>query len=214
MATPGPGARDERAADVAHLAATDEALARVVAEHGPPPAWSRPPTFSTLALQVLEQQVSLDAAAAHHARLVDATGADVLRPDGLLALPDAALRAAGVSRQKSRYLRELATRLEEGRLDLAAVARADDAAATVMLTEVPGIGPWTAGVFLLFALGRRDVLPAGDRALQVGTREVLGLDDEPTATALEHVARRWAPRRSAAAVLLYHAYLAARGRTM
>lgn len=203
-----------RAADVDHLVATDPALAAVVERHGPPPAWSRPPAFATLALQVLEQQLSLDAAAAHFARLLAATDEDELTPTGVLALDDATLRAAGVSRQKARYLRELAGRLEDGRLDLAEVADADDERAAALLTAVPGIGPWTAGVFLLFALQRRDHFPVGDRALQVGTAQVLGLASVPTGSELAAVATRWAPRRSAAAVLVWHDYLARRGRTM
>lgn len=204
----------DRAADIAHLVADDEDLAAVVAEHGPPPDWRRPPTFPTLALQVLEQQLSLDAAAAHFAALLAATGDDVLTPAGVLGLDDAAMRAAGVSRQKMRYLRELAARLEDGRLDLATIAARDDADAMAHLTTVPGIGPWTASVFLLFALRRRDLFPVGDRALQVGTAEVLGLDTPPTGDDLAAIAARWAPRRSAAAVLVWHAYLARRGRTM
>lgn len=204
----------QRAADVAHLVDTDDDLAAVVDRHGPPPTWSRPPTLATLALQVLEQQISLDAAAAHFERLLAATGEDVLSPAGVLALTDDQLRDAGVSRQKARYLRELATRLDDGRLDLTEVAAADDDTAIRLLTEVPGIGPWTASVFLLFALARRDLFPVGDRALQVGTAEVLGLADAPDGDDLARIATRWAPRRSAAAVLVWHAYLAGRGRTM
>lgn len=204
----------ERAADVAHLVGHDDDLAAVVAAHGPPPTWSRPPTLGTLALQVLEQQISLDAAAAHFARLLEATGEDVLTPAGLLALGDDELRAAGVSRQKARYLRALASRLADRRLDLAVVAAAADDEAMALLTQVPGIGPWTASVFLLFALGRRDLFPVGDRALQVGTAEVLDLDHVPTGDDLAAIASRWAPRRSAAAVLVWHAYLAERDRTM
>lgn len=204
----------ERAADVAHLVANDPAFAAVVERFGPPPAWSRPPTFATLALQVLEQQLSLDAAAAHFARLLATTGRDELEPEAVLTVSDEELRAAGVSRQKARYLRELAARLVDGRLDLGEVAAADDEHAEALLTAVPGIGPWTASVFLLFALGRRDRFPVGDRALQVGTAEVLGLDEVPTGDALAAIAARWAPRRSAAAVLVWHDYLARRDRTM
>ena len=204
----------DRSADVRHLVRVDEELAAVVARHGPPPDWRRPPTFPTLVLQVLEQQLSLDAAAAHYAALCDAVGAREPTPTTVLALDDEQLRAAGVSRQKARYLRALAARVDDGRLDLAAVAAADDEAAMAALQSVPGIGPWTASVFLLFALRRRDLFPVGDRALQVGTAEVLGLEEVPVGDALAAIAARWAPRRSAAAVLVWHAYLARRGRTM
>ncbi len=204
----------DRSADVAHLVAHDEHLAAVVGRHGPPPDWRRPPTFPTLALQVLEQQLSLDAAAAHFTALLAATGSTTLTPGGVLALDDVELRGAGVSRQKARYLRELASRVQDGRLDLAALEDLDDAAATSALTAVPGVGPWTADVFLLFALRRRDLFPVGDRALQVGTAEVLDLPAVPAGEDLAAIAARWAPRRSAAAVLVWHAYLARRGRTM
>lgn len=204
----------DRAEDVRHLVATDEDLAAVVAQFGHPPDWCRPATFPTLALQILEQQLSLDAAAAHFAALRAAAGTAELTPHGVLALDDEQLRAAGVSRQKARYLRELATRATDGRLDLTAVAGASDEDAVAALTTVPGIGQWTASVFLLFALGRRDLFPVGDRALQVGTAEVLALDEVPVGDDLAAIASRWAPRRSAAAVLVWHAYLARRGRTM
>ncbi len=204
----------DRAADIDHLVSSDADLAAVVARYGPPPDWRRPATFPTLVLQVLEQQLSLDAAAAHYAALCDALGAPAPSPAGVLALDDDQLRAAGVSRQKARYLRELASRVADGRLDLDAVATATDEDALAALTAVPGIGPWTASVFLLFALGRRDLFPVGDRALQVGTAELLGLDGVPAGAELAAIATRWAPRRSAAAVLVWHAYLARRGRSM
>lgn len=200
--------------DTTHLVAHDAALAAVVERYGPPPTWSRPPGFATLCLHVLEQQVSLTAAAAHHDRLRALAGVDELAPRDVLRLDDDDLRGAGVSRQKARYLRELASRVDDGRLDLDAVAAADDEQAVALLTQVPGVGPWTADVYLLFALGRPDRFPAGDRALQVGTAEVLGLPGVPGATALTALAERWSPRRSAAAVLVWHAYLARRGRTM
>ena len=204
----------DRSDDVAHLVRHDEAFATVVDRFGTPPDWRRPPTFPTLALQVLEQQLSLDAAAAHFAALLTATGRDVLTPDAVLALDDATMRAAGVSRQKTRYLRELAARVQDGRLELSTIDDRDDRDAIAHLTSVPGIGPWTASVFLLFALRRRDLFPVGDRALQVGTAEVLDLPRPPSGDDLAAIARRWAPRRSAAAVLVWHAYLARRGRTM
>lgn len=204
---------DERRRDVAWLVAREPAFAAVVERHGPPPDWSRPPGFATLVLQVLEQQISLDAAAAHFDALARAAGGEV-RPDAVLGLDDATMRAAGISRQKTRYVRALATALLEGDLDLAALDGATDDEARRLLTAVPGIGPWTADVHLLFVLRRRDLFPTGDRALQVGTAEVLGLDEVPTPAVLGTIAAAWAPRRSAAAVLVWHDYLARRGRTM
>lgn len=198
--------------DVAALVARDADLARVVEAHGPPPAWRRPPGFATLTLQVLEQQVSLGAAAAHFARLEDATGGRVT-PAAVLALDDDTMFAAGVSRQKRRYVRALARAVQDGDLDLERLAERGDDDVRAVLTRLPGIGPWTADCHLLFALGRPDVFPTGDRALQVAAGEVLGHAPVPTPRELAVIAARWAPRRSAAARILWHDYLTRRGRT-
>lgn len=199
--------------DVQALVAADPALAAAVERHGPPPRWRRPPGFATLVLQVLEQQVSLDAAARHFARLETAAGGAVT-PPAVLALDDRALRDAGVSRQKARYVRALATAVVDRSLDLDALPTMTDEQARATLMALPGVGPWTADVHLLMVLGRADVLPSGDRALQVAAAEVLDLAVPPDARELAHLARRWAPRRSAASRILWHAYLARRGRTM
>lgn len=199
--------------DVATLVAGDADLAAAVDRWGPPPDWRRPPGFATLVLQVLEQQVSLGAAAAHFERLAEVAGGEVT-PAGVVDLDDDTMRGAGVSRQKARYVRALATTVLDGRLDLHALDDLPDAQVRAALTALPGIGPWTADVHLLFVLRRPDVFPVGDRALQVGAAEVLGLAEPPAPDGLDVIARRWAPRRSAAARILWHAYLSARGRTM
>lgn len=199
--------------DVTALVARDPALARVVEDHGPPPDWRRPPGFPTLVLQILEQQVSLGAAAAHFEGLRVAAGGAVT-PTTVRHLDDDTMRRAGVSRQKARYVRALAAAVGEGTLDLDALADADDATARRLLMAQPGIGPWTADVHLLFVLRRRDLFPVGDRALQVGVAEALDLAAPPTPTALADIAARWAPVRSAAARIVWHGYLARRGRTM
>lgn len=199
--------------DVGALVATDPHLAAAVRRWGAPPDWRRPPGFATLVLQVLEQQVSLGAAAAHFARLAETAGGEVT-PAGVVDLDDDTMRAAGVSRQKARYVRALATAVLDGTLDLHALDELTDEQARTALTTVPGIGPWTADVHLLFVLRRPDLFPVGDRALQVAAAEVLGLSEPPAPSELAAIARRWAPRRSAAARILWHAYLSARGRTM
>lgn len=199
--------------EVAALVARDPVLSAAVDAHGPPPEWSRPPGFATLVLQVLEQQVSLGAAGAHFAGLQQAAG-DRVTPQSVLGLDDAQLRAAGVSRQKARYVRALATAIQQGELDLEDLTTADDATARAMLMQVTGIGAWTADVHLLFVLRRPDLFPVGDRALQVGVGELLGLPDAPGPDALGEIAVRWSPHRSAAARIVWHAYLSRRGRTM
>lgn len=205
---PPRAAGGDGVAAVCHL---DPALAAVVRAIGPPPDWSRPDGFPTLVLQILEQQLSLDAARAHFDRLATALRDDVT-PEGVLRLDDTAMRAAGVSRQKTRYLRALAEAVAGGNLDLDDLRDRPDDEVMRALTAVPGIGPWTAACYLLFALGRPDVLPVGDLALEVAARDVLGLAARPRGAELQAIAERWRPHRSAAARVLWHRYLTDRGR--
>ncbi len=187
------------------LARAEPGFARVLARHGPPPAWARRPGFATLVHLILEQQVSLASARAAMERLVAATGS--LTPASLLALDDQAMHAIGFSRQKRGYARGLARSVLDGQLDLDAVAALPDAEARARLTEVVGIGPWTADIYLLMALLRPDVWPTGDRALVVGVRWLRGLDHDPSPARMREVADAWRPWRSVAARLVWHAYL-------
>lgn len=161
-------------------------------------------------LFILEQQVSLASAAAAYRRIVARLGA--MAPERVLAATPEELRADGVSRQKDRYLRALATAVETGAIDLPDLARQPDDDVRRALESLPGIGRWTSEVYLLACLGRPDVWPVGDRALQVATAETLGLDPVPTPADLTAVGERWRPHRSTAARLLWHGYLARRGR--
>lgn len=195
---------------VAELTTVDHDLARVVAEHGVPQLWLRPPGFASLVLFILEQQVSLASAAAAYGKVLARIGA--MTPEAVLAARPEDLRVDGVSRQKDRYLRALATALLAGHLDLDHVGGLPDEAARQALLALPGIGPWTADVYLLACLGRPDLWPVGDRALQVATAEALGLATVPDPAALTVVGERWRPQRSTAARLLWHGYLARRGR--
>lgn len=187
----------------------DPVLAGLVATHGRPEPFDRSPTFDTLVLLVLEQQVSLDSARAAFDRLAQAVRVE---PKEILAMSDDHLRRIGFSRQKTRYVRELARWVSDGQLDLDGLAALDDTAVRKALTRVPGIGPWTADVFLMSALGRADVWPTGDRALAVATAEALGLDGPPAPADLQEIGERWRPHRSAAAQVLWHGYLRRRRR--
>jgi len=195
---------------VAILTARDPALAALVARHGVPDFWAREQGFATLVLIVLEQQVSLASARAAYDRLERRVG-DVA-PSTVLTSSDEALRADGFSRQKARYVRALAAALEDGTLDLDVVASLPDEDARAALVALPGIGPWTAEVYLLSALRRPDTWPAGDIALQEATRRALGLDARPTSEELTAIGERWRPHRATAARLLWHLYLSAPGR--
>jgi DNA-3-methyladenine glycosylase II len=192
------------------LTRRDHALAGVVVEHGLPDFWHRSPGFSTLVLFILEQQVSLASGAAAFNKLRLRVG-DVT-PGAVLLPSDDDLRADGFSRQKARYVRELARAVLEGRVDLAALETSADDEVRLQLTKLIGIGPWTADVYLLACLRRPDVWPVSDRALQVAAFEVLSLPEVPSAEQLSAIGERWRPHRSTAARLLWHAYLARRGR--
>ncbi len=195
---------------VRELAARDPDLAAVVARHGPPPMWARAPGFPTLVQVILEQQVSLSSARAAFERLHAV--ADPLTPDAFLRLDDDALLHIGFSRQKARYVRELARAIRGGALDLDRLAGLDDAAAAAALIALPGIGPWTATIYLLMVLRRPDVWPGGDVALAAAVAEVKRLPARPDAVAMEPLAERWRPWRSVAARILWQHYLATRGR--
>ena len=167
--------------------------------------------FPTLLHIILEQQVSIDAAAAMHRRL---TGLCYpLIPENFLGLDDAALRSCGFSRQKADYARRLATAVAGGAVDFARLAAADDAAALAALVSLKGIGRWSAEIYLIFALGRRDIWPAGDLGLQLAVADCLGLEAHPGEAALRDIGEAWQPWRSVAACLFWQSYLAARGRS-
>jgi DNA-3-methyladenine glycosylase II len=203
-----PVALDDRtlALAAADLAAVDPDLAGILARHGTPPLWAREPGFATLVAIILEQQVSLRSGAAALARLAAAAGG--LHPESVVALGENGARAAGLTRQKAGYVVGLAERAVGGRLDLAALRAADDDEIRTRLVAIPGIGRWTADIYLLMALGRPDVWPEGDLALASAMRMAKGLDGLPDAAAQRRIAGAWRPWRAVAARLLWQAYLA------
>lgn len=194
------------------LASRDAQIGRLLAANGVPPLWGRDTGFSTIVKIILEQQVSLDSAAAAFANLEHALGE--VSPEGFLELGDAHLKTIGFSKQKAGYSRGVAAGLVDGSIDLDHLEDLDDEAARQYLMAIRGIGPWTADVYLLFALRRSDVWPNGDRALVVSMMETLDLEDVPSYEAADRIAQRWRPWRSVAARMLWHAYLVARGRTL
>jgi DNA-3-methyladenine glycosylase II len=190
---------------VAEVCALDADLDRVVAEFGTPPLWARPPGFPTLVHIILEQQVSLASARATFARLRAA--AEPLTPQTFLLLDDATLKTIGFSRQKTAYVRHLAAAISAGAFKLSALARMPDEAARAELLRLKGIGRWTADVYLLMALRRPDVFPAGDLGLLVAAERVKRLAARPAPVELEQLSERWRPWRAVAARILWHYYL-------
>lgn len=192
------------------LVAEDEALAGVVGRWGVPEFWHRRPGYATLALLILEQQVSLESGAAMYRRLAGLTG--TVTPESVAGAGEEALRSIGVTRQKTGYLLQLARDVIGGTLDLDWLTSAPAEEARAALTSLKGIGPWTADAYLLSALRHPDMWPTGDRALQVGVGEALGMGHPPDEQELEVLAEPWRPLRAAAARLIWHAYLSERGR--
>ncbi len=197
-------------ATVSTLVAGDPDLAAVVAAHGHPDFWSRPATFATLVLFILEQQVSLASGKAVFDRVRDTVGA--VTPTTVAGLGIEGLRAAGTTRQKAAYIADLASGILAGAVDWDAITAGDRVRSRQALLAIRGIGPWTADVWLLSCRRLPDEWPIGDRALQVGAAEVVGLEEPLVGDDLVAVGARWAPHRSTAARLVWHAYLARRRR--
>jgi DNA-3-methyladenine glycosylase II len=196
---------------VGELAARDPDLRGILERFGEPPMWDRPPGFATLAHIVLEQQVSLASAQAAFDRLGAAV--DVLTPERFLELDDPTLLAIGFSRQKTRYVRNLAQAVASGALDLNSLAGLADEDVHVALVAQTGVGPWTASIYLLMALRRPDVWPATDMALAAAVAEVKRLERRPDTDQMQALAEAWRPWRSVAARLFWHDYLSRRGRS-
>src|SRR3954447_204520 len=191
------------------LGAADTRLGVSVDRYGPPPLWSREPSYATLVHLILEQQVSLASAQAAFDRLRTTLGGSI-EPAGVLALSDAELRTIGFSRQKTGYVRTLASGMLEG-FDVGALAAMPEDEVRQALIAMPGIGPWTADIYLTMCLLRPDVWPHGDLALATSARDLLELDERPTFARLGEIAERWHPHRAVAARILWHDYLLRRG---
>jgi DNA-3-methyladenine glycosylase II len=184
-------------------------MRRVHDTAGDPPLRRRPAGFEGLARIVVGQQVSVASASAIWTRTVAVC--QPFAPHALLSLSERQLAGAGLSRPKIRTLRAVAAACRDG-LDLSALAQASDAAIHAALTDVVGIGPWTADVYIMFCLGRADGWAPGDLALQAATQHALALDERPDAAALVTIAERWRPWRGVAARLLWAYYAAVRAR--
>ena len=180
----------------------DPGFAAIEAGAGPLPWRVRAGGFPGLLQAIVGQQISNGAAAAIWRRLAALPGA--LDPAGLAMLTDDDLRGAGLSRPKVQHARALADAFTQGRLDAASLAAMADEDAIATLCTVRGMGRWTAEVYLLFALQREDVFPAGDLALAAALTDLRGLPSRPNPAALRALAAAWAPHRAMAARLLWH----------
>ena len=191
------------------LRKADPVLARLIDAQPDfhPRAWldQLPPldAFGTLVFQVIGQQLSVSATRATLSRLQERFGGHLPSPAELVAADPQVLRDSGMSARKGATLRELAERFLDGRLSDEALSRMTDDEVEAALTEVPGIGPWTAHGFLILALDRPDVMLSGDLALRHAVERSYGFDHLPTEDEMVQVAERWRPYRSLAVDYLF-----------
>lgn len=176
-----------------HFRTVDPAMGGLIGRVGPFTLRLHRDRFDLLVRSILSQQISTKAARSIRLKLEAALQTRRLDPLALTRAPDAVLRGAGLSGQKVTYLRDLSDRVLSGRLPLNVLGRFSDQAAIDCLTEVHGIGRWTAQMFLIFALGRLDVFPEADLGLRAAMRELYGLKDTPTAKESRQLAAHWSP---------------------
>jgi DNA-3-methyladenine glycosylase II len=187
---------------LAHLAAVDPDLARALQECGAPPMRTSDPGFTTLLRSIMGQQVSVHAARSIWEKLNRLVSP--LTPENMMLASDATLREAGLSGQKARYAKALAADIVEKRLDFDGVHLMEDETAIAELTKALGVGRWTAEIYLMFALGRTDIMPGNDLGLITAAHHLKGLRRRPDEKKLRRIAEQWKPWRSVASLVLWH----------
>lgn len=188
------------------IAEIEPGFAAAIAATGYPEPRLRDPGYATLLRTIVGQQVSVAAAASVWNKL-DALLGEGCPPEKLIAQDFDALRACGLSRQKQGYARSLAELVMTDALPLNALPT-DDEEAITYLTQVKGIGRWSAEIYLLFAEGRLDIWPAGDLAVQEGVGRLLKMQARPSEKDIRNLAEAWRPHRGAAAIFTWHIYQA------
>ena len=191
------------------LSNQDLDLAAIILQHGYPPMWTRPATFQTLILTILEQQVSLASAYAAFRKLKEKIG--YVTPAKILKMTNEEMRACYFTRQKIVYARELAFAIKKRKINLKKLSLLPDEEVRNILIQLKGIGNWTIDVYLMHALQRTDLFPLGDVALVNSLKEVKKLPKEISKEDLLKIAEPWRPHRTIAAMILWHAYIQKRG---
>jgi DNA-3-methyladenine glycosylase II len=187
---------------VNHLKKSDPVLAAIIEKIGPCRMQFGQPTFHTLAESILYQQLNGRAAATIFNRFTAAAG-DPLTPDGILKLSDAEMRAVGLSKQKTSYLRDLSEKTNAGLLEFERLPNLSEQEVIDHLTQVKGIGIWTAHMFLMFTLRRPDILPTGDYGVQAAMKKHYRKRKWPKPAVMEKIAKPWIPYRSIACWYLW-----------
>jgi DNA-3-methyladenine glycosylase II len=195
---------DDVAYGVAQLISAHPIFNQIYQKSGPPCPRVTKGGFAALARMIVEQQVSLASAAAIWVRVKK--GVVPFTAKRMLELTDAEIGKIGLSRPKQKYMRALAQTVEEGELLFRKLPYMNDADVLASLIQVKGIGRWTAEVYLLAVLGRPDVMPSGDLALQVAAQDLLKLDARPTEKQMDEISSIWSPWRAVAARLLWEHY--------
>lgn len=187
------------------LRSRDQQLARAIKSAGIPDVRPMKPGLATLIRIIIDQQVSVATGAAIWRKLTAAAGGAVTARR-LIEMGEAGLRNAGLSGQKARYALGLAEGYISRRLNFSSLGRATDEDIRDTLMSFKGIGPWSADIYLMFAMGRPDIWPAGDLGLQISLKLLNNLKTRPSPKELTNIAEPWRPYRSSAALLLWHYY--------
>jgi DNA-3-methyladenine glycosylase II len=193
--------------DIQILIKRDKTIAGIYSKYESPPNWHRPPGFVTLSKLILEQQVSLASAKAHFLKLNNYL--KEFTPTEILKLTDGEMRNCQISRQKSKYLRELSTAILNNDIDLEGLSNLSEVEIRKQLTNIKGIGTWTTDVYLMFGLQAKDIFPIGDIAIVNTVKELTGVK---TKEEIISMAERWRPLRSLATYFLWHYYLEKRNK--
>jgi DNA-3-methyladenine glycosylase II len=183
-------------------------MRRLIDEHGPLSVEERrrgrpDDAYGALLRAIVGQQLSTRAARTIYGRLLELFEGRVPTPRELIAADPDAIRAAGLSRPKIAYLRDLAERVEDGELDLDRLDELPDAEVAAQLIAVKGLGQWTVDMFLMFHLGRPDVLPVGDLGIRRAVERLYDLTELPDAREVERIADPWRPHRTLACLYLW-----------
>ncbi|HYB20120.1 MAG TPA: DNA-3-methyladenine glycosylase [Thermodesulfobacteriota bacterium] len=187
-----------------HLKSSDRALSGLIKKHGPctlTPSLDNP--FHALASSIISQQLSARAARAIKARLFDLLEMERFTPESIAEMSAKRARAAGLSRAKVEYIQELALAVRDGELDFTSIAKCEDEDVITKLTAFPGIGRWTAEMFLIFGLGRPDVLSTNDAGLKKSFKLTYNLKQNPSADEMISIGEPWRPYRSVASWYLW-----------
>jgi DNA-3-methyladenine glycosylase II len=198
-----PSIPGEYAVAQRHLSRRDRVLRKLIRKIGPCTLRYEPNRFSALARSIISQQISTKAALAIRTRVESLLDGKGITAAGILALSDAKLRGAGLSESKLKSLRDLANHVDSGAVRLRTIHRLPDEEVIEALIPIRGIGRWTAQMFLIFSLGRHDILPVDDLGLRAGVQELYGLEELPHKDELAELAEPWRPYRSVATWYLW-----------